>query len=264
MSQRRIKDKRITPQQLTTVTPLLATESRYRGSLGILPIGYYKGEARFWNLDLAVVQPLIWAEKQWTNDIVDTRNGEVKVTVPVGTAVGQSKSGEIEVPAGEVWYLCGHEIEIPQAGGLTAGDISVNFRVSSFPKVDDADKLYYDGSAKQYLTTGGAKVSGGGLTATQAEIAAGAIYDHKLLVAGLYQKITKVDQTSGDVTSTVEQQLQEVMRDFREADELNNELRLVGGDKLTLVVTVATAAIAGAAVDAYLRVWGRAGKLLVT
>jgi hypothetical protein len=57
--------------------------------------------------------------------------------------------------------------------------------------------------------------------------------------------------------------LEELKRDFRDGDELNTELRLVGGDKLTLVATVATNAIAGAAVDVYLRVWGRRGKRLV-
>jgi hypothetical protein len=198
----------------------------------------------------ALTEALIWAEKQWTLDRVDTREGSVKVTVPIDTAVGQSKTGEIEVPEGEIWYLCEHEIAIPQVAGLTAGDISVNFRVSSFPKVNDTDKAYYDTDDPQvFLTTLGAIVSGGGLTATQAEIAAGDVYDHKLVIAG--------------VSSTDAVVKHDVKRDFRDGDELNTELRLVGGDKLTLVVTVATAAIAGAAVEAYLRIWGRKAKRLV-
>ena len=132
----------------------------------------------------------------------------------------------------------------------------VNFLVSSFPKTaEGADKPYYDTVDPQvYLVTKGAKVSGGGLKATQAEIAAGAVYDHKLITTHGWIYTTEV---------TAKDWIQELKRDFREGDELNTELRLVGGDKLTLVVTVATAAIAGAAVDVYLRVWGRVGKLLV-
>ena len=230
------------------------------------PMGVYDTSLGYWvGLPIeALVEALIWAEKQYTLDKIDTRNGQVKVTVPIGTTTDASKTGEIEVPTDELWYLCAHEITIPQVAGLTAGDIQVNFRVSSFPKVDDVDKAYYASDDPEvYLTTLGAKVAGGGLTATQAEIAAGDILDHKLVVAGQLWKMTNVDQTTGVVTATLEQQLEELKRDFREWDELNTELRLVAGDKLTLVVTVKTAAIAGAAVDVYLRVWGRRGKILV-
>lgn len=228
-----------------------------RGWVTLFPMAIYSNvRGRFEALPLeALTEALILAEKQWTLDRVDTREGEVKVNVPIGTAVNASKTGEIEVPEGEIWYLCEHEIAIPQVAGLTAGDISVNFRVSPFPKVNEADKLYYDPNDPQvYLVTGGAKVSGGGLTATQAEIAAGDVFDHKLIT------------THGWIYTTTETQkdwLQELKRDFREGDELNTEMRLVGGDKLTLVVTVLTVAVAGAAVDVYLRVWGRKAKRLV-
>ena len=224
---------------------------------GVLNLmGVYDLDSGFWvGLPIqALTEQLVLAEKQHALDRIDPRNGLVKVTVPIGTAVGTSKSGEIEVPEGEVWYLCEHEIFIPQAAGLTAGDISVNFRVSSFPKVNGADKLYYSTDDPQvYLTSNGEKIAG--LTATQAQIAAGDIADHKLITSHGWV----FDGTNAVARDWVE----EVKRDFRQGDELNTELRLVGGDKLTLVATVATNAIAGAAVDVYLRVWGRRGKRLV-
>jgi len=233
-----------------------------RGWVTLYPQAVYSNKrSQFEGLPLeALTEALIWAEKQWTLDRVDTRNGYVKVTVPVGTAKGAKKSGSIEVPSDELWYLCCHEIAIPQVAGLTAGDICVNFRVSSFPKSDDVEKLYYDeNDPKVYLTTGGAKVSGGGLCATQAEIAAGDIYDHKLEVTHGW----KTDTVDATVTSVAADWVKELMRDFRECDELNTELRLAGGAKLTLEVTVATADTAGADVDVYLRVWGRVAKRLV-
>ncbi len=251
MGKQKTQDKGIGLSALqTTLTPSMVTGGTPVNRLGFLPLGEYKGAVRFFDLDLLVNEPLIWAEKQWTLDRVDTRNGEVQVTAPIGAAVGSVVTGDIEVPADEVWYLCEHEIRIPQVAGLTAGDISVNFRVSSFPKVNGIDKSYYDPNDPQVsLTTLGAIVAGGGLTATQAEIAAGDVYDHKLVIAG-------VDSLDAVMKH-------DVKRDFRDGSELNTELRLVGGDKLTLVVTIATAAIAGAAVDVYLRVWGRVGKVLV-
>lgn len=259
MGKEKLVDKTIQPLAAGGINVAQAT-GRPANQLGVLPIGYYKGRAVFVDLDKAVNQPLILAEKQWTLDKVDPRKGHVSITVPIGTAVGSSIIGEIEVPAGEVWYLCDHEIIIPQVADLTAGDISVNFRVSSFPKVNEVDKTYYDPNDPQvYLTTGGAKVTGGGLTATQAEIAAGDINDHQLEVTHGWKTVT-VDT---EVTSEAADWVKELKRDFRKGDELNNELRLVGGDILTLVATVATDAIAGAAVAVHLRVWGRVGKALV-
>lgn len=263
MGERRIVDKTIGPAEIVRALAAgnITIAQAQQMFNGVMPIGDYKGVAAILDLDKLVIQPLIQAEKQWTEDIVDTRNGYVTITVPIGTKQGSSVSGSIEVPEGEVWYLCEHEIMIHQAAGLIAGDIGVNFLVSSFPKVDVADKPYYDvNNPKAYLTTGGSKVSGGGLVATQAEIAAGDIYDHKLITTHGWKTVT----TDTTVTSEAADWVQEVQRDFREGDELNTELRLVGGDKLTLVATVYTADVAGDAVVVDLRVFGRVGKLLVS
>ena len=121
---------------------------------------------------------------------------------------------------------------------MTAGDLICNFRVSRFPQVSDADKLFYSTNDR--------------LTATQAQIAAGNVYDHDQLLVGAYW----------DGAAEVKV-YRDVIRDFADPDELGNALRLIGGDKLTLVATGETAAIAGGAVTVDLTVWGLRGKRLV-
>jgi len=203
-------------------------------------LGVYDNESGFWmGLPLQVLsEQLVLAEKQHALDRIDIRNGQVSITVPIGTAVGASVTGEIEVPEGEIWYLRGHEIRIHQQAGLTAGDLICNFRVSRFPVSDDVAKLFYNTNDR--------------LTATQAQIAAGDVFDHDLVLAGAYW----------DGMAEVKV-YREVIRDFGDPDELGNALRLIGGDKLTLVATGETAAIAGGAVTVDLTVWGLRGKRLV-
>ncbi|WP_411814406.1 hypothetical protein [Dehalococcoides mccartyi] len=203
-------------------------------------LGVYDNESGFWmGLPLQVLsEQLVLAEKQHALDRIDIRNGQVSITVPIGTAVGASVTGEIEVPEGEIWYLRGHEIRIHQQAGLTAGDIICNFRVSRFPVSDDVAKLFYNTNDR--------------LMATQAQIAAGDVFDHDLVLVGAYW----------DGAAEVKV-YRDVIRDFADPDELGNALRLIGGDKLTLVATGETAAIAGGAVTVDLTAWGLRGKRLV-
>jgi hypothetical protein len=203
-------------------------------------LGVFDSETGFWvGLPLQVFsEQLVLAEKQHALDRIDIRNGQVSITVPIGTAVGASVTGEIEVPAGEIWYLRGHEIRVHQQAALTDGDLICNFRISRFPVTDEVAKLYYNTADR--------------LTATQALIAAGDVYDHDRLLAGAYW--------DGDSEIKV---YRDVVRDFADPDELGNTLRLIGGDKLTLVVTGDTEAIAGGAVTVDLTVWGLRGKRLV-
>jgi hypothetical protein len=203
-------------------------------------MGVYDNENGYWvGLPLqALSEQLVLAEKQHALDRIDPRNGFVSITVPIGTAVGAQVTGEIEVPSDEIWYLRGHEIRIHQQAALSAGDLFCNFRVSRFPASDDISKLFYN--------------TGDRLTATQAQIAAGDVFDHDLVLAGAYW--------DGSAEVKV---YRDVIRDFADADELGNALRLIGGDKLTLVATGETAAIAGGAVIVDLTVWGLRGKRLV-
>ena len=70
-------------------------------------LGVYDNESGFWvGLPLQVLsEQLVLAEKQHALDRIDPRNGQVSITVPIGTAVGASVTGEIEVPDDEIWYL---------------------------------------------------------------------------------------------------------------------------------------------------------------
>lgn len=160
-----------------------------------------------------------------------------------------SVKGELEIPSGEIWFLNRHESRIYQQAALTAGGLKVDFLVSSFPKTESGGDKAYDGSDAC-------------LSATQVEIAAGEITDHRKLLIGEYQSISNIDQTSGNVTSVLNQVYREEKRDFRNLEELGTELRLMGPAKLTLVATVQTAAIAGGAVTVDLVVWGVKGKRL--
>jgi hypothetical protein len=78
------------------------------------------------------------------------------------------------------------------------------------------------------------------------------VYDHDQVQIGAYWNGTAEVKV-----------YQSVIRDFANPNELGNALRLIGGDKLTLVATGETAAIAGGAVTVDLTVWGLRGKRLV-
>jgi hypothetical protein len=203
-------------------------------------LGVYDNESGYWmGLPLQVLsEQLALAEKQHALDRIDPRNGQVSITVPIGTAVGAQVTGEIEVPEDEIWYLRDHEIRIHQQAALTAGDLICNFRVSRFPTTDDVAKLFYNTVDR--------------IVATQAQIAAGDVFDHDLVLVGAYW--------DGSAEVKV---YRDIIRDFADSDELGNALRLIGGDKLTLVTTGETAAIAGGAVTVDLTVWGLRGKRLV-
>jgi len=203
-------------------------------------LGVFDNENGYWvGLPLqALSEQLVLAEKQHALDRIDLRNGQVSITVPIGTAVGAQVTGEIEVPEDEIWFLRGHEIRVHQQAALTAGDLICNFRVSRFPTTDDVAKLFYNTVDR--------------IVATQAQIAAGDVFDHDLVLTGAYW--------DGSAEVKV---YRDLIRDFADPDELGNALRLIGGDKLTLVTTGETAAIAGGAVTVDLTVWGLRGKRLV-
>ncbi|GAI91447.1 unnamed protein product, partial [marine sediment metagenome] len=115
---------------------------------GVLPIGGYKGIAAILDLDKLVNEPLILVEKEYTEDILDSRNASAAVVIPIGTVDGVTvegvvPAGIITVPAGEVWYCTAWGVVIPAHAAYTAGDLIFNFRVSSLPQiVAGTDKLY--------------------------------------------------------------------------------------------------------------------------
>ena len=233
--------KKITPQQFPGY-------SGTRPPKGWVPpldqwlslLGVYDNENGHWvGFPLqTLTEQLVLAEKQHALDRIDPRNGQVSITVPIGTAVGAQITGEIEVPEDEIWFLRNHEIRVHQQAALTAGDLICNFRVSRFPTTDDVAKLFYNTVDR--------------IVATQAQIAAGNVFDHDQLLVGAYW----------DGVAEVKV-YRDLIRDFADPDELGNALKLIGGDKLTLVATGETAATAGGAVTVDLTVWGLRGKRLV-
>jgi len=203
-------------------------------------LGVFDNENGYWvGFPLqTLTEQLVLAEKQHALDRIDPRNGQVSITVPIGTAVGAQVTAEIAVPEDEIWFIRNHEIRVHKQAALTAGDLICNFRVSRFPTTDDVARLFYNTVDR--------------IVATQAQIAAGDVYDHDQVLVGAYW--------DGSAEVKV---YRNVIRDFADPDELGNALRLIGGDKLTLVTTGETVAIAGGAVTVDLTVWGLRGKRLV-
>jgi hypothetical protein len=118
MGKRKIVDKTIRPLQfgLTSLNPAAVTGGRAYNSLGTLPIGNYKGQAAFFDLDKLANQPLVNAESLHITGILDGREeGYDLVTVknPAGALVGTQVRNKITVPAGEVWFINAIVLHIP-------------------------------------------------------------------------------------------------------------------------------------------------------
>ncbi len=106
-------------QTLTTVTPDQVT-NRTVGELGTLPIGSYKGSAAFWDLDKAVNQPLIDAERRHILGILDGREEDYDLQtlgIVAAEAIGTAHSATLTVPAGETWFITFISTTLPASGG---------------------------------------------------------------------------------------------------------------------------------------------------
>ncbi|MDD4987110.1 MAG: hypothetical protein PHQ43_15335 [Dehalococcoidales bacterium] len=195
-------EKVYAPQQTAPIAPGYPGVQPPKGWVpplgGVLNlIGVYDTDKGVWvGLPLqALTQALVLAEALHTVDRIDERN-YVEVTVPDASAAGTAKTKELEVPAGEVWFINRFNL-------VTEAEVTGNVRVSKFPKVSDVDK--------KYLGT---------------DQAAGADTDYDLASAG----------------------------------ELGAELRLVGGDKLTVVATAGVLTTADRTVT--LNLYGRKARRL--
>ncbi|KTB48996.1 hypothetical protein DEALK_18430 [Dehalogenimonas alkenigignens] len=163
-------------------------------------IGVYDNESGAWmGLPLQVLrEALLNAEAIHTEDRIDERD-KVEVTIPDASAQDTVKTVELEVPAGEVWFL--NRLNL-----ITEAEVSGNVRVSKFPKTDAIDK--------KYLGT---------------------------------------DQAAGNDESY----------DLAEAGQLGADLRLIGGDKLSVMATVTAAGGTTAARKVTLSPYGRKARRLV-
>ncbi|MDD4986007.1 MAG: hypothetical protein PHQ43_09500 [Dehalococcoidales bacterium] len=142
------------------------------------------------------------AEKVYILDRLDDRN-HTKVIIENGAVANDVSKGTIEVPTGEVWYINRLAVVCPAADA--DGSAKFNIEVTSFPKVDSANKDYLP-----------------------------------------------ADVTAMGATTNY---------DLADPGQLGTDMRLVGGDKLVLRLTVTVDFTADK--DFYLRVYGRKGKRLV-
>ena len=168
-------------------------------------IGVYDTDLGAWvGLPIeTLTEALVLAESRHAVDRIDDRNKK-EATIPAGSAVGEKKTAEIEVPSGEVWFINRLVLTSPAESGPGIGDIvKVSIRVSRWPE----NKAYWS-AAKG---------------------------------------------TAALDTYTI---------DLPAQGELGEELRLSGGDKLTLEAEL-TGAVAGANLVASLSPYGRKGKRLV-
>lgn len=76
---------------------------------------------------------MMLGEALWTTDILDERESLATVTVALGAPVGTAQTDDIDIPAGEIWYIQRFGLEAP-ANDAT-GAITWNMLVSQFPVV---------------------------------------------------------------------------------------------------------------------------------
>lgn len=117
---------------LTNVTPAMATQGGY-STIGQLPIGYYKGQAAFWDLNLAVNEPNVAAEGLHILGNLDGLVAAVSlatVTVPAATVAGTVITSTITVPTGQVWFI---NAVVGTCAADATGTIVYNWRCSLFP-----------------------------------------------------------------------------------------------------------------------------------
>jgi hypothetical protein len=214
MGKEKLIDKTIQPLSAGGINVAQAT-GRPARELGVLPVGYYKGQAAFVDLDKLVNQPLAAIERLYSTDRIDARD-IIEAVIAAGAAVGASARARLTVPAGEVWFLNRIVPVSPAESGGAVGDIvQVNFRISKWPYPDVRGGSTVDDDGRSYWPA--------------------------------------AQGTAAEDTYTV---------DLPAQGELGEELRLEGGDVITLVATL-TGVNAGADLTASLTPFGRKVKKLV-
>jgi hypothetical protein len=163
MGRQKVVDKTIKPLQvgLTTLNPAAVTGGRAANTLGMIPIGNYKGAAAFIDLDKLANQPLVLAEQLHIQGILDGReegHDLVTITNPAGALVGTQVRGRLTVPAGEVWYISGVVLTIPADA---AAIIAANWRCSLWADraaTPDPDGQAFHGAAIADVAPAGAGI----------------------------------------------------------------------------------------------------------
>lgn len=124
--------KLVTPAQtLVSLTPGDVTGGTAIDNLGVIPLGVYKGEAAFWDLDKLVNQPLASIEKQHVLGVLDGREEDYDLqtlAIVLAEAIGTAHMAQLTVPTDEVWFVNAVETVVPASGG--ANIITANWYCS--------------------------------------------------------------------------------------------------------------------------------------
>jgi hypothetical protein len=101
--------------------------------LAALPVGYYRGQLVFYDVDKQVNQPLVTAERKYILGVLDGRleGYDLKTAViAAGVASPAVVTAALTVPAGQVWYINAVVVANPKDGAAT---ILQNWRCSLWP-----------------------------------------------------------------------------------------------------------------------------------
>ncbi len=188
--------------------------------------GWDRNEWRTLNLD-ALRQLWRLFERIQPIGKIDARHA-ISATVPATAEVDDVVTSSITVPSGELWFIQKLVLQSPEQTAAEGQIVLVNFRISSFP--DDADPPSEDG--KLYWATG------------KGTIAA------DVFPVEFFTGAPGLDYGGGALD-------EEGVRN----DNLDVPLRLVGGDKITLVATL-TAVNATAGLVSTLTPYGYKGRIL--
>lgn len=231
MGQDRLVDKSnkpVHPLSVPTALNPIHVTNRASADLGTLPIGIYRGQAAFWDLDKAVNLPLVNAEKAHILGILDGREEDydhLRIVIPDGSAVGYSAGATLTVPSGLVFFI--HSVRIQNDAAYGSATINLNWRCSLWPSredpVNEHGQSFYENP----------KVS-----------AAGAAQDHFTLFY------------TGAINSTVP--VTATQLEYKDVS-----LRLPAGTKIRFTASVTTAAVDTDDATCDLSLYGYVGRLLV-
>jgi hypothetical protein len=151
MGRQKLADKTIMPleagpmpQQLSGLTVAQALQSRY----GVYLLGGYKGATTFVDFDKLVNEPLALVEGIYALDRLDARD-IITATFPINSPIGTVVTGQLVVPAGELWLL--NRINLLR-GLMGAGEIAqINFRISAWQFPDARGGATVNSNGRAYL-----------------------------------------------------------------------------------------------------------------
>ena len=121
------QEEGVMPQQLAGLNPGVALQQR----LGFYPLGGYKGQSVFFDLDKLVNEPLALVEGLYSLDRLDARD-IITASIPATGVIGDIVIAQLTVPAGELWLVNRVVVVSPAQTAAEGQIVTVNFRLSSW------------------------------------------------------------------------------------------------------------------------------------